>query len=91
MGTDTVMSGRVRKDLSKTNPNGNIPENRSNSRKKIQRRSKKTLICPVQKLFDTCKIVFADGKSGTVPSQENIEMLRAVLGKSLILLKFWVG
>ena len=88
MGTDTVMSGRVRKDLSKTNPNGNIP---ANSRKKIQRRSKKTLICPVQKLFDTCKKVFADGKSGTVPSQENIEMLRAVLGNSMILLKFWVG
>ncbi|KAG7548584.1 RmlC-like cupin domain superfamily [Arabidopsis suecica] len=80
MGTGTVVSGRLRKDLSKTNPNGNIPtENRSNSRKKIQRRSKKTLICPVQKLFDTCKKVFANGKSGTVPSQENIEMLRAVL------------
>ncbi|ESQ47037.1 hypothetical protein EUTSA_v10027872mg [Eutrema salsugineum] len=94
MGTGTVLSGRVRKDLSeisnKTNSNGNIPvtksiasspENRSKSRKKIQRRSKKAVISPVQKLFETCNKVFADGKSGIVPSQENIEMLRAVLDK----------
>lgn len=97
MGTGTtIVSRRVRKDLSelstKTNPNGNIPvtksdENRSNSRKKkIQRRSKKTVICPVQKLFDTCKKVFANSKSGIVPSPENIEMLRAVLGKNPIIL-----
>ncbi|XP_010435972.1 PREDICTED: plant cysteine oxidase 2-like [Camelina sativa] len=81
MGTGTVVSGRVRKDLSRTNPNGNIPpESRSNSRKKkIQRRSKRTLISPVQKLVDTCKKVFANAKSGTVPSQDNIQMLRAVL------------
>uniref|UniRef100_A0A1J3ICM9 cysteine dioxygenase n=1 Tax=Noccaea caerulescens TaxID=107243 RepID=A0A1J3ICM9_NOCCA len=92
MGTGTAVSGRVRKDLSEIsnepNPNGNIPvtkpisaaqENRPNSRKKIKRRNKKTVISPVQKLFETCKIVFANSKSGTVPSPENIEMLRAVL------------
>lgn len=100
MGTGTtIVSGRVRKDLSdlptKTNQNGNIPivastENRSNSRKKkIQRRNKKTVICPVQKLFDTCKKVFANAKSGIVPSPQHIDMLRTVLGKnSIILWKF---
>ncbi|KFK33182.1 hypothetical protein AALP_AA6G341000 [Arabis alpina] len=87
MGTSTgIVSGKVRKDLSeisnKTNQNVNIPvmENRSNSRKKkIQRRNKKTMICPVQKLFDTCKKVFANAKSGIVPSLDNIDMLRSVL------------
>ncbi|CAH2079941.1 unnamed protein product [Thlaspi arvense] len=92
MGTGQVVGGRVRRDLSeisnKPSPNGNIPvkkpivsspENRSNSRKRIQRRSKKAVISPVQKLFETCKKVFANGESGIVPSAENIEMLRAVL------------
>ncbi|VVB09284.1 unnamed protein product [Arabis nemorensis] len=88
MGTGTTMvSGKVRKDLStKTYQNGNIPivastENRSSSRKKkmIQRRNKETVICPVQKLFETCKKVFANCKSGTVPSPQHIQMLRAVL------------
>lgn len=87
MGAGTVVRDRVRKDLSEisnktTKPIVSAsPEIRSNSRKKIQRRSKKAVISPVQKLFETCKKVFANGKSGAVPSQEHINMLRAVLGK----------
>ncbi|CAN7059034.1 unnamed protein product [Brassica rapa subsp. trilocularis] len=85
MGAGTVVRDRVRKDLSEisnktTKPIVSAsPEIRSNSRKKIQRRSKKAVISPVQKLFETCKKVFANVKSGAVPSQEHINMLRAVL------------
>ncbi|KAJ0230869.1 Plant cysteine oxidase 2 [Hirschfeldia incana] len=84
MGAGTAVRDRVRKDLSeisnKTRPIvSSSPEIRSNSRKRLQRRSKRGVISPVQKLFETCKKVFADGKPGVVPSQEHINMLRAVL------------
>ncbi|XP_010531805.1 PREDICTED: plant cysteine oxidase 2 [Tarenaya hassleriana] len=55
------------------------PANPKNSRKKLRRRSKKTAVSPVQRLFNTCKEVFANGEPGIVPSPENIERLRAVL------------
>lgn len=84
MGAGTTVGDRVRKDLSEISNKPNIPTTKtivSASRKKIHRRSKKALISPVQKLFETCKKVFANGKSGAVPSQVHINMLRAVLGK----------
>lgn len=45
---------------------------------KSRRRQKK--MSPVQKLFETCKEVFANSGTGIVPSTEDIERLRAVLG-----------
>lgn len=46
--------------------------------KKGRRRQKRSL--PVQVLYDTCKEVFANCGPGIVPSPENIERLKAVLG-----------
>ncbi|XP_031287288.1 plant cysteine oxidase 2 [Pistacia vera] len=52
--------------------------NKNNQSKKNRRRHKKMLL-PVQKLYDTCKDVFAFGGAGVVPSPEKIERLRSVL------------
>lgn len=43
-------------------------------------RRRKTKMLPVQKLFETCKEVFAYGGTGIVPSPENVQLLRSVIG-----------
>ncbi|CAN4082570.1 unnamed protein product [Withania somnifera] len=45
--------------------------------KKNRRRQR--MVSPVQKLYDTCKQVFANCGPGVVPAAENIERLKAVL------------
>ncbi|CAN8233120.1 unnamed protein product [Cochlearia groenlandica] len=70
MGAGRGVTRRVTKD---------VCEDRSNSHKKIQRRSKKHKVCYVQKLFDTCKKVFSNVKSGSIPSLDNIKMLLNVM------------
>ncbi|XP_021297601.1 plant cysteine oxidase 2 isoform X2 [Herrania umbratica] len=73
-----------------TNKVSNTNKNRStttsdSSRKKSRRRPKKTtmpaavMVSPVQRLFDTCKDVFALAGTGIVPTPDKIEQLRAVL------------
>ncbi|MQL94724.1 hypothetical protein Taro_027381 [Colocasia esculenta] len=54
--------------------------NKSSS-KKIKRRQKKPPAMPslVQKLFDTCRDVFADARAGVIPSTVDVERLRSVL------------
>ncbi|XP_019059210.1 PREDICTED: plant cysteine oxidase 2-like [Tarenaya hassleriana] len=92
MGIGTTLAGRVEKELSELprKPNSSSHAQISvissataaapaNSRKKIRRRSKRTAVSPVQRLFNTCKEVFANGEPGIVPSPEMIERLRAVL------------
>ncbi|XP_054803368.1 plant cysteine oxidase 2-like isoform X1 [Prosopis cineraria] len=56
-----------------------LPEetNTNSKSKKNRRRQKKT--SPVQKLFKTCKEVFASGGTGIVPPPQDIEKLRSVL------------
>ncbi|KAI3462951.1 hypothetical protein Pfo_019614 [Paulownia fortunei] len=49
----------------------------SNESKKSKRRQKK--LSPVQRLYDTCKEVFADCGPGIVPSPEKVEKLAALL------------
>lgn len=46
--------------------------------KKNRRRQRR--VSPVQILYETCKQVFANCGPGVVPSAENIERLKAVLG-----------
>lgn len=60
-----------------------LPEetNTNSKSKKNRRRQKKT--SPVQKLFKTCKEVFASGGTGIVPPPQDIEKLRSVLGMYL--------
>ncbi|XP_039116507.1 plant cysteine oxidase 2-like [Dioscorea cayenensis subsp. rotundata] len=51
------------------------------SSKKIRRRQKKagSMQSAVQRLYDVCKDVFADGGAGVVPPPEDVERIRSVL------------
>ncbi|CAL9132849.1 unnamed protein product [Musa textilis] len=53
----------------------------SSNSKKNKRRQKKSAAMPsaVQRVFETCKEVFADGGPGIVPSPDEVERLRSVL------------
>ncbi|GKV08682.1 hypothetical protein SLEP1_g20282 [Rubroshorea leprosula] len=64
--------------------NSNTRRNRTSSKsnqkgKKNKRRQKKMAVSPVQRLYDTCKEVFASCGAGIVPSPEDIERLQTVL------------
>lgn len=50
----------------------------SNESRKGKRKAKK--MSPVQKLYETCKEVFADCGPGIVPSADKVDKLAAVLG-----------
>lgn len=60
----------------------------NNKSRKNRRRPRKSSPLPVQKLYETCKEVFASSGTGIVPSSEDIERLRAVLGMFLFLFSF---
>lgn len=73
MGIESSLAGREDKELLE------FPkETNSNNKAKKNRRQKKML--PVQKLFETCNVVFANSGPGVVPSPGNIQLLRSVLG-----------
>ncbi|RRT34349.1 hypothetical protein GW17_00058580 [Ensete ventricosum] len=59
-------------------------KNRCCSRKKSKRQQKKALAAPrptvVQRLWETCKEVFADSGPGVVPSPGDVGRLRSFLG-----------
>lgn len=56
--------------------------------KKNRRRQKKVTV--VQKLYETCKDVFADCGPGVVPSPDKVERLKAVLGMIIFLFSYLV-
>ncbi|XP_043704411.1 plant cysteine oxidase 2 [Telopea speciosissima] len=56
-----------------------LPREKSNKNKKNRKRNKKSMANVVQKLFETCKEVFATGGAGVVPSPGDIERLRSEL------------
>ncbi|GLT36138.1 hypothetical protein SLA2020_105400 [Shorea laevis] len=61
-------------------PTSNSASSKSSQKgKKNKRRQKKMAASPVQRLYDTCKEVFASCGAGIVPSPENIERLQTVL------------
>ncbi|XVF16547.1 hypothetical protein REPUB_Repub10bG0041400 [Reevesia pubescens] len=71
--------------VSNTNKNKNTTSSDSRG-KKNRRRNRKVMttpaavvVSPVQRLFDTCKYVFALAGTGIVPTPDKIEQLRAVL------------
>ncbi|XP_022739785.1 plant cysteine oxidase 2-like isoform X2 [Durio zibethinus] len=74
--------------VSNTNKNRNTTSSDS-SGKKNRRRTRKMMmptavvVSPVQRLYDTCKDVFALSGTGIVPNRDKIEQLRAVLDKIL--------
>lgn len=78
--TDTKKKGKEFFDL---------PEdtNTKSKSRKNRRRQKKTT--PVQTLYDTCKQVFASGRTGIVPPPQDIDKLRDVIGLSSLSLIDW--
>lgn len=76
MGIETIRADRKGKESRELPTDTNTSPN---SRSKRSRRRQKKML-PVQKLFEICKEVFANGGTGIVPCSEDIERLRAVLG-----------
>lgn len=77
MGIETTRGDR--KGSKETRELPKATDTNSRSKPSKSRRRKKRM-SPVQKLFETCKKVFANGGTGIVPSPEDIERLQAVLG-----------
>ncbi|KAL0554950.1 hypothetical protein IC582_008880 [Cucumis melo] len=78
MGIERSLADRKGKqfcELPKETTTNNKP------RKNRRRMRKSSSPLPVQKLYETCKEVFASSGTGIVPSSEDIERLRAVLDK----------
>ncbi|KAK4272020.1 hypothetical protein QN277_020627 [Acacia crassicarpa] len=73
MGIGRRVADKKGKDISES-----PQETNTNSKSKKNRRRQKKM-SPVQKLFKTCKEVFASGGPGIVPPPQDIEKLRAVL------------
>lgn len=65
--------------------NGNDRKGSENGEMKNKRKRRKVVVSRVQKLYKTCKLVFANCRPGVVPSMENVERVKAVLG----MLLFW--
>lgn len=91
MGIELTLADLKGKQLSElpkvtaagTSNSSNSAANRNRSRnkqsRKNRRRQKKIMVSPVQRLYETCKDVFANCGAGIVPSPEKIERLKAVL------------
>lgn len=78
MGIETTRADRKGNKESRELPKATDTNSRSKPRKSRRRHKR---MSPVQKLFETCKQVFANGGTGIVPPPEDIERLRVVLGK----------
>ncbi|KAM3250627.1 plant cysteine oxidase 2 [Capsicum chacoense] len=61
--------------------NGNDRKGSENGEMKNKRKRRKVVVSRVQKLYKTCKLVFANCRPGVVPSMENVERVKAVLDK----------
>ncbi|KAF7819683.1 plant cysteine oxidase 2 [Senna tora] len=73
MGIERALPDRKSKQLCEL-PN----DTNTNSKSRKNRRRQKKM-SPVQRLFDTCKEVFASAGTGIVPPPQDIEKLRAVI------------
>ncbi|PON95900.1 Cysteine oxygenase/2-aminoethanethiol dioxygenase [Trema orientale] len=73
MGIETTLANRKGKEFCE------LPKvtNSNSKARKGRRRQKK--MSPVQKLFETCKEVFASGGTGIVPPSQDIQRIRSVL------------
>ncbi|KAG9459238.1 hypothetical protein H6P81_003746 [Aristolochia fimbriata] len=56
-----------------------LPKEKNLRPKKNKRRHKKPMPSVVQRLFDTCKEVFAEGGAGVIPSEKDIDRIKSVL------------
>lgn len=80
MGITTTVAGRKGKGLSELSRDTTANTN-SKSSKKNRRRQRKNML-PIQRLFDVCKEVFSSSDTNIIPSAEDIERLKTILGKS---------
>lgn len=78
MGITTTVAGRKGKGLSELSRE--TTANTNGKSKKNRRKQKKTML-PIQRLFDTCKEVFSHSGTNTIPSPQDVERLKTVLGK----------
>jgi hypothetical protein len=83
MGIERNLADRKGKDFCEL-PKETITNGRS---KRNRRRSSKKMP-PVQKLFETCKEVFASSGTGIVPPTQDIDKLRSVLGTRFLFFYF---
>lgn len=74
MGIETTLANRKGKEFCEL---PKVTNSNSKTRKSRRRQKKMSL---VQKLFETCKEVFSIDGVGNVPSPENVQRLRSVLG-----------
>ena len=82
MGIERTLADRKGRDFCEL-PKETITSSRS---RRNRRRQKK--MPPVQRLFDTCKEVFASSGTGIVPPAEDIDKLRSVLGTRFLFFFF---
>lgn len=81
MGIERTLGDRKGRDFCE------LPkETITNSRARRNRRRHK--MPPVQKLFETCKEVFASSGTGIVPPAQDIDKLQSVLGMGFFLIDF---
>ena len=88
MGIERTLADRKGRDFCEL-PKETITH--SSKSRKNRRRQKKMSMPPVQKLYETCKDVFASGGPGIVPPPQDIERIRFVLGTRFTFLFFDVS
>lgn len=79
MGITTTVAGRKGKECRALSKDATANTN-SKSKKNRQRKKK------IQRLFDTCKEVFSNSGTNVIPSPQDIERLKTVLGTSACLI-----
>lgn len=62
-----------------------------NGELKKKRKRQKIGMSRVQKLYRTCKQVFTNCKPGVVPSPENVELVKSVLGMFFFSLSLYIN
>ncbi|OWM69757.1 plant cysteine oxidase 2-like [Punica granatum] len=76
MGITTTVAGRKGKEFRELSRETTAT---TNSKSKKNRRRQRKMMLPIQRLFDTCREVFAGSGTNVVPSPQEIENLKTVL------------
>lgn len=79
MGVTTTVASRRGKELRELSRDTTA---NTDSKSRKNRRKQRKAMFPIQRLFNTCKEVFSDSGPNVIPSPEDIQRLKAVLGMS---------
>ena len=74
MGIERILASRKGKECYE------LPSEAKSKAKKNRRRQRN--MSPVQRLYETCKQVFAEFRPGIVPPSDKIQQIKSVLGKT---------